>query len=76
MVSGRADEQAGGWISHGFRTGTSLASLHPEIVMASGRIAEAVDLTKLVPAEPSLAPRPAEDTGAGDAAAATDAATI
>ena len=60
----------------GFRTGTSLASLRPEILMASGRIAEAVDLTKLVPAEPSSAPRPVEDTGAGDAAAATGAATI
>ena len=56
----------------GFRTGTSLASLRQEIVTASERIAEAVDLTKLVPAEPSSAPRPAEDTGAGDAAAATD----
>ena len=40
----------------GFRSGTSLASLRPEILMASGRVAEAVDLTKLVPAEPSSAP--------------------
>ena len=53
----------------GFRTGTSLASLRPEIVMASGRIAAAVDLTNLVPAEPSPAARPAEDAGAGETAA-------
>ena len=58
----------------GFRTGTSLESLRPEIRMASERIAKAVDLTQLVPAEPSSAPRPAEDAGAGDAAAATDGA--
>ena len=60
----------------GFRTGTSLASLRPDIVTASVRIAEAVDLTKLVPAEPSSAPQPTEDTGAGDAATASDAATL
>ena len=56
----------------GFRTGTSLEGLRPEICVASERISQAVDLTQLVPAEPSSAPRPAEDTGAGDAAAATD----
>ena len=58
----------------GFRTGTSLASLRPEILMASGRIAEAVDLTKLVPAEPSATARPTEGVGADSAAAASDAA--
>ena len=60
----------------GFRTGTSLASLPPEIAIASGRVAEAVDLTKLVPAEPSSTPQPAEDTGTGNAAAATTDAAV
>ena len=54
----------------GFRTGTSLESLRPEVCVASERISKAVYLTQLVPAEPSSAPQPAEDTGAGDAAAA------
>ena len=55
----------------GFRTGTSLESLRPEICLASKRIFEQVDLTHLVPAEPSSTPHLAEDTGTGDAAAAT-----
>ena len=58
----------------GFCTGTSLDSLRPEICMASERISEQVDLTQLVPAEPSLGPRPTEGTGAGDAAATDGAA--
>ena len=57
-----------------FRTGTSLEGLRPEICVASERIATAVDLTQLVPAEPSSVPRPAKDAGAGDADAATDGA--
>ena len=56
-------------LAGGFRTGTSLESLRPEVCVASERISKVVDLTQLVPAEPSSAPRPAEDTGAGDAAA-------
>ena len=32
-------------LTGGFRTGMSLESLRPEILMASGRIAKAVDLT-------------------------------
>ena len=59
-------------LADGFRTGTSLEGLRPEIRMASERITTAVDLTQRVPAEPSWAPRPAEDARAGDAAAATD----
>ena len=58
----------------GFRTGTSLESLRPEICVASERISQAVDLVQLVPAEPSSASRPAEDAGAGDAAATDGAA--
>ena len=54
----------------GFRTGTTLESIRPEICVASERISKAVDLVQLVPAELSSAPRPAEDAGAGDAAAA------
>ena len=61
-------------LAGGFRTGTSLEGLRPEIRMASERIAKAVDLMQLVPAEPSSAPRPAEDAGAGDAAATDGAA--
>ena len=53
----------------GFRTGMFLASLRPEIAMASGRIAKAVDLTQLVPAEPSIAAQPAEGAEAVDIAA-------
>ena len=53
----------------GFRTGTSLASLRPEIAVASGRIAKAVDLTQLVPAEPSTTAQPTEGAEAVDAAA-------
>ena len=56
----------------GFRTGMSLASLRPEVLVASGRIAEAVDWTKLVPAEPSATARLTVDAGTGDAAATTD----
>ena len=59
-------------LAGGFRTGTSLEGLRLEIRMASERIAKAVDLTQLVPAEPSSAAQPAEDVGAGDTAAATD----
>ena len=58
-----------GMLADGFRMGTSLASLRPEICMALERIAKAVDLTQLVPAEPSSATRPA-----GDSAAAFDVA--
>ena len=61
-------------LADGFRTGTSLEDLRPEVRMASERIAEAVDLSQLVPAEPSSAPRPTDDTGAGDAAATDGAA--
>ena len=61
-------------LTGGFRTGTSLESLRPEILMASRRIAKAVDLTQLVPAEPSSAARPTEGAEAENAAAATDAA--
>ena len=52
----------------GFRTGTSLASLRPESAVASGRIAKAVDLTHLVPAEPSTTVQPTGDAEAGGAA--------
>ena len=55
----------------GFRMCTSLESLRPEVRVASERISEQVDLTHLVPAEPSSTPQLAEDTGTGDAAAAT-----
>ena len=58
----------------GFRTGTSLESLRPEICVASERISQAVDLVQLVPAEPPSASRPAEDAGDGDAAATDGAA--
>ena len=53
----------------GFHTGTSLASLRPKIAVASGRIAKAVDLTQLVPAEPSTTAQPAEGVEAVDTAA-------
>ena len=65
-----------GVLVDGFRTGTSLESLRPEIRMASERISDQVDLTHLVPAEPSLTPQPAEDTGTGNAAAATTDAAV
>ena len=61
-------------LAGGFRTGTSLEGLRPEIRMASERIANAVDLTQLVPAEPSLAAQPTEDAEVGDTAASADAA--
>ena len=57
----------------GFRTGTSLEGLHPEICVALERIAKAVDLTQLVPAEPSSDERPAEDAAADNTAAAAGA---
>ena len=57
-------------LTGGFRSGTSLETLRPEILMASERIAKVVDLTQLVPAEPSAAARPTEDAEAGDTAAA------
>ena len=56
-------------LTGGFRTGTSLASLRPEILMASGRIAKAVDLTQLLPTEPSTATQPTEGAEAGNTAA-------
>ena len=40
-----------GVLVDGFRIGTSLESLRPEIRMASERISEQVDLTHLVPAD-------------------------
>ena len=58
-------------LTGGFRTGTSLESLRPEIYMASRRIAKMVDLTQLVPAEPSSALRPSGDTGTEEVTAAT-----
>ena len=61
-----------GMLAGGFRMGTSLEGLRPDIRMASERITEAVNLTQLVPAEPSSAARPTEDGGAGDATAATN----
>ena len=59
-------------LAGGFRTGTSLEGLRLEIRMASKRIAKAVDLTQLVPTEPSSAAGPAGDAGADYTAAATD----
>ena len=59
-------------LAGGFRTGTSLESLCPEICMASERIAKAVDLTQLVPAKPSSAARPNGEGQAGDSVAASD----
>ena len=53
-------------LTGGFRTGTSLEGLRPEILMASRRIAKVVDLTQLVPAEPSSVLRPTEGAEAGD----------
>ena len=61
-------------LTGGFRTGTSLESLWPGILMASRRIAKAVDLTQLVPAEPFPAVRPTEDAEAENVTAATDSA--
>ena len=61
-------------LTGGFRTGTSLESLGPGILMASRRIAKAVDLTQLVPGEPSPAVRPTEDVGTDNVTAATDSA--
>ena len=61
-------------LAGGFRTGTSLEDLRPEIRMASERIAKAVDLMQLVPAEPFSVARPAEGAEAGDTAAATGVA--
>ena len=59
-------------LTGGFRTGTSLQSIFPGILMASRRIAKAVDLTQLVPAEPSSTIRPSEGAEAESAAVATD----
>ena len=42
--------------------------------MASRRIAKAVDLTQLVPGEPSPAVRPTEDAETENVTAATDSA--
>ena len=61
-------------LAGGFRTGTSLEGLRPEIRMASERIAMAIALTRLVPAEPSSATRPAEGAEASDTTAATGTA--
>ena len=62
-------------LAGGFRTGTSLEGLRPEIRMASERIAKAVDLTQLVPIEPSSTARPAGGGQAGDSVVAYDVAT-
>ena len=51
-------------LAGGFRMGTSLEGLRPKICMASERIAKAVDLTQLVPAEPSSTTGPAGDSAA------------
>ena len=56
-------------LTGGFRKGTSLASLCPEICIASERIAKAVDLTQLVPAESSPTTRPAGDSAAASGVA-------
>ena len=58
-------------LTGGFRTGTSLEGLRPGIQLASRRIAKAVDLTQLVPAEPSLAVHPTEGAKAEDVTAIT-----
>ena len=42
-------------LTGGFRKGTSFEKLQPGVQLASRRIAAAVDLTQLVPAEPSPA---------------------
>ena len=65
----------------GFYPGSGRIGLTALLLQTSGCpepsiSAEAVDLTKLVPAEPSSAPQPTEDTGAGDAATASDTATL
>ena len=48
-------------LTGGFRKGTSFEELRPEVQLASRRIAVAVDLTQLVPAEPSPAAQPTKD---------------
>ena len=63
-------------LAGGFRTGTALEGLCPEIRMASEQIAKAVDLTQLVPAEPSSAARPGGGDQAGDTAATTSVAPL
>ena len=63
-------------LAGGFRTGTSLEGLRPEIRMASERIAKAVDLMQLIPVEPSSAVRPGGGGQAGDTAAASGAAPL
>ena len=63
-----------GMLADGFRTGTSLEGLRPEIHMASERIAKAADLTQLVPAKPSSAMRLAGGSQTGDSTAASDVA--
>ena len=47
-------------LNGGFRESTSLEDLLPKIHLASRRIGKAVNLTQMVPAEPSLAIEPAE----------------
>ena len=48
-------------LTGGFCTGTSLESLRPGILASSRCIVKAVDLTQLVPAEPSSTNRASED---------------
>ena len=45
----------------GFCESTSFEDLQPRVQLASRRIVAAVDLTQLVPAEPSPAAEPTED---------------
>ena len=50
----------------GFHKGTSFEKLQTVVRLASRRIAKAVDLTQLVPAEPSSAAQPTENAGTED----------
>ena len=61
-------------LTGGFLKGTSFEKLQAVIRLSSRRIAEAVDLTQLVSAEPSSAAQPTEDAGTEDATPATDSA--
>ena len=59
-------------LTGGFRRGSSFEDLRPGVQLASRRIAAAVDLTQLVPAEPSPAVQPTKDAEAEDVTAATN----
>ena len=61
-------------LTGGFHRGTSFEKLQAVIRLASSRIAKAVDLTQLVPTEPSSAAQPTEDAGTEDATPAADSA--